>query len=235
MAEEIKKLLPETLEKDLQDNEEICPVCHGLGILKRDYHFGVKEDDAVKAFKLNWYDNEYLTLCPNCYFGVVKTCKYCGKILPKNYNNCICDGFIKEEKEKRRIKYQETIAKAKEVDAESVYTYLYDEQTNHYFSEIEDFIDEYKDNTEFENDEEMIANLPEVLWVCSKEEITMDAGQIIEDACEELHEDARDCISNKDEKEFQEFLDKWCEQQHGTTTFYPCYKEYVRVKKEWFD
>lgn len=34
VAEEIKKILPVTLEKDLQDDEIICPVCHGLGILK---------------------------------------------------------------------------------------------------------------------------------------------------------------------------------------------------------
>lgn len=44
---------------------------------------------------------------------------------------------------------------------------------------------------------------------------------------------ARENIS--DEKELQEFLDKWCDKQTGTTTYYPCYKEYVRVKKEWFD
>ena len=60
-----------------------------------------------------------------------------------------------------------------------------------------------------------------------------DEDIIIENACDELHEDARDNIS--DEKELQEFLDKWCEKQTGTTTYYPCYKEYVRVKKEWFD
>ena len=239
VTDEIKKILPVTLEKDLQDDEIICPVCHGFGILKQDYRFGVKEDDTEKAFKLNWYDNEYLTLCPNCYFGRIKTCKYCGKPLQKQTNRCSCDGYRKQEAEEKRIRYQETINKAKEVDVDSVTTYLYDEQTDHYFSEIEDFVNEYKDSTEFENDEEMIANLPEVLWVCTKEEITMDAGQIIEDACEELHEDARDCISNKDEKQLQEFLDKWCEKQSEkqseTTTYYPCYKEYVKVQKEWFD
>ena len=32
VVDEIKKILPVTLEKDLQDNEIICPVCHGLGI-----------------------------------------------------------------------------------------------------------------------------------------------------------------------------------------------------------
>ena len=35
VVDEIKKILPVTLEKDLQDNEIICPVCHGFGIKKR--------------------------------------------------------------------------------------------------------------------------------------------------------------------------------------------------------
>ena len=48
VEEEIKKILPITLEKDLQDDEIICPACHGLGILKQDYRFGVKEDDTEK-------------------------------------------------------------------------------------------------------------------------------------------------------------------------------------------
>ena len=68
-----------------------------------------------------WYEtskaaNEYLTLCPNCYFGRVKTCKYCGKPLPKQTNRCNCDEYRKQEAEEKRIKYQETINKAKEIE-----------------------------------------------------------------------------------------------------------------------
>ena len=156
VADEIKKILPVTLEKDLQDDEIICPVCHGIGILKQDYRFGVKEDDTEKAFKLNWYDNEYLTLCPNCYFGRIKTCKYCGKPLPKHTNRCSCDGYREQEAEEKRIKYQETIEKANEVDINELPkdTWFYDEQTDDYFSDIEGFVDSYKDYSEFENDEE---------------------------------------------------------------------------------
>ena len=46
MTDEIKKILPVTLEKDLQDDEIICPVCHGIGILKQDYRFGHDLTDA---------------------------------------------------------------------------------------------------------------------------------------------------------------------------------------------
>lgn len=233
VEEEIKKILPITLEKDLQDDEIICPVCHGLGILKQDYRFGVKEDDTEKNFKLNWYDNEYLTLCPHCYFGRLKTCKYCGKVLSKGLNRCDCEDFLEQEREEKRIKYQETINKAKEIDIESVFTYLYDEKSNEYFSDIDEFITYYEDVADFKNDEEMLKKLPEILWVCEEAMLSMDADSIIDNACDELHEDARENIS--DEKELQEFLDKWCAKQSGTTSYYPCYREYVRVQKEWFD
>ena len=239
VAEEIHKILPVTLEKDLQDDEIICPVCHGLGILKQDYGFGVKEDDTEKAFKLNWYDNEYLTLCPNCYFGRIKICKYCGKPLQKQTNRCSCDGYREQETEEKRIKYQETIEKAKEIELKDASEYIYDEKSEQYFCDKFSFVDHWWDLylegghycSNF--DEYFEKYVPKVLWNCEVVKISMDADSIIENACDELHEDARDNISG--ERELQEFLDKWCAKQTGTTTYYPCYKKYVRVKKEWFD
>ena len=240
VADEIKKILPVTLEKDLQDDEIICPICHGLGILKQDYRFGVKEDDTEKAFKLNWYDNEYLTLCPNCYFGRIKICKYCGKPLPKQTNRCSCDGYKEQEAEEKRIKYQETIEKAKEIELKDTSYYVYDEQSDKYFTDEDEFVEYWldcflnnDDEDTFQFDEYFEKYIPKVLWNCEVVKISMDADSIIENACDELHEDARDNISDK--KELQEFLDKWCEKQTGTTTYYPCYKEYVKVQKEWFD
>ena len=240
VADEIKKILPVTLEKDLQDDEIICPVCHGLGILKQDYGFGVKEDDTEKAFKLNWYDNEYLTFCPNCYFGVIKTCKYCGKPIQRNSNRCDCNEYKEQESEEKRIKYQEIINKAKEIELKDTSYYVYDEQSDKYFTDEDEFVDYYMQNYSdgsggyYSNfDEYFEYEIPKVLWNCEEVKISMDADSIIENACEELHEDARDNISN--EKELQDFLNKWCAKQTGTTTYYPYYKEYVKVQKEWFD
>ena len=238
VKEEIKKILPVTLEKDLQDNEEICPVCHGLGIVKRDYPFGV-QDELSQKFKLEWYDNQYLTLCLNCYFGVVKHCGYCGKQLIKGSNRCNCNGYKQYERQQQEIKQQETISKAKEIDLKNAAYYLYDEKSDKYFTDEDEFTEYYWQNyldgsggcSNF--DEYFEYEVPKVLWNCEEVKISMDADNIIENACEELHEDARDCIS--DEKELQEFLDKWCEKQSGTTTYYPYYKEYVKVEKEWFD
>ena len=61
------------------------------------------------------------------------------------------------------------------------------------------------------------------------------ASLVVHDACEQLHEDALESISYDDMKELQNFLDEWCAKQTGTRTLYPCYKEYVKVQKEWFD
>ena len=142
-----------------------------------------------------------------------------------------------KDEEEKRIKYQKTIAKANEVDINDLPegVWFYDEQTDDYFTDIECFVDSYKDCDEFENDEEMIANLPPVLWICGTTDISMDAGSIVGDACEQLHEDALDSISYNDMKELQNFLNEWCTKQTGTRTLYPCYKEYVKVQKEWFD
>lgn len=239
VAEEIKHILPDTLEKDLQDNEEICPVCHGLGIVPGNYQFGVKEDDVEKAFSLNWYKNDYLTFCPNCYFGRIKTCKYCGKSLPRNTNKCDCDGYKEYEEEEKRIKYQKTISRGKEIELKNASNLLYDEESHQFFSDETEFVEHYRQeylqvydgaiswNAYFD------INVPEVLWNCEEIKMSIDADWIIENACDELHEDAKDFIV--DEKELQEFLNKWCAKQIGTTSYYPSYKEYVKVQKEWFD
>lgn len=238
VSEEIKNILPDTLEKDLQENEEICPVCHGLGVVIDNNIYGIRGDTSEAAKKLMFpYNHQAIKFCPNCYNGVIGLCEFCGRQLPKGKLKCGCEQRKEIDDEERKIKYQETIAKAKEIAVENLpeETWLYDEQTDDYFSDIDYFVDAYKDNEDFETEEQMVENLPPVLWVCKSVDIEMDAYSIIENACEELHEDALDSISYDDKKELQKLLDEWCSKQTGTKTAYPCYKEYVKVKKEWFE
>lgn len=49
VQDEVKRLLPETLEKNLTEHEMIYPVCHGLWIIKRNQPFGVKGEKE-------WFD-----------------------------------------------------------------------------------------------------------------------------------------------------------------------------------
>ena len=52
--------------------------------------------------------------------------------------------------------------------------------------------------------------------------MSISADSIIEQACEELHEDARQNVIGEDE--LQDFLDEWCAKQSGTDTFLVDYK-----------
>lgn len=239
VSKEIKNILPDTLEKDLQEHEQICPVCHGLGVVVDDNIYGIKGDTSEASKRSMFpYNHQAIKFCPNCYNGVIQLCQYCGNQIPKRYiDKCDCVQYKAKEEEEKRIKYQEKILKSEEIDIQNIDSdmWFYDEQTNDYFSDIDSFVDVYKDYDENESDEEMMNNLPEVLWLTDHVNISMDADSIIESACEELHEDAYESISYEDKKELQTVLDEWCSKQTGTRTVYLNYKMYVRVRKEWFE
>ena len=239
VSDEIKNILPETLKKDLQDHEEICPVCHGLGVVVDNNIYGIKGDTSDAAKKSMFpYNHQAIKFCPNCYNGVIRLCRYCGKQIPKGYiDRCGCEQYKQKEEEERRIKYQEKISKADEVDFEDINSdmWLYDEQTDDYFSDVDSFVDAYKDFDEYESEEEIMNNLPKILWLTDPVDISMDADYIISSACEDLHEDAYENISSEDRRELQNILDEWCKKQTGTRTVYPNYKRYVRVRKGWFE
>ncbi len=238
VLEEIKHILPDTLEKDLQDNEEICPVCNGLGVVLDNNVYGIKGNTSEAAKKSMFpYNHQAIKFCPNCFNGVIRLCQYCGKQIRKgSINYCDCEQYKAKEEEEKRIKYQERISRAEEVSIEDIDSemWFYDEQTDDYFSDIDYFVDSYKDSDEYESDKEMMNHLPEVLWLTDSVDISIDADSIIENACEELHEDASENISGADRKELQDMLDEWCKKQVGARTVYPNFKKYVRVRKEWF-
>ena len=242
LSEEISKVLPDTLEKDLQDNEAICPTCSGLGIVAFHNRYGIEGDisEIAKKFRLP-YDRQALSFCPDCFNGVIKLCEYCGKPFRKGWLACDCEHYQEQKRQEKATKYQETIAKAKAVDIKSVTTYLYDEETDNYFPDDGEFA-EYYWQRYFDNksdyhsfDEYFEQKVPSVLWVCSESSISINVYDTVENACEELHEEAMDSIGSKDMKDLQTMIDDWCGKQTGTLTYYPCYKEYVRVDRKWFD
>lgn len=79
-----------------------------------------------------------------------------------------------------------------------------------YFSEIETLID----YCIVEGDE-----IPDFIYGTDSEIISFNAENLIIDACDALWEGAYDSISTEDIEELQDFLDKWCEKQTGTTSF----------------
>lgn len=98
-------------------------------------------------------------------------------------------------------------------------TYL---QFDEYYDTVDDFFDDYAVNY---IDKEVYTK-PMRLWVCSVEKMHIDANNVADNACEELHEDA---YEQCDIGSLQNLLDVWCKDQTGTTTYYPCYKQYVKI------
>lgn len=224
IEETVKMMFPKKLIKDLQEDERICPTCHGLGMRLENNVYGIHGDTSEATKKERFpYKHQALSFCPDCYNGVQKLCKYCGNPFKlKGYYHCDCEGFKKAEEEKRITKYNKTIAKAKEVQESDVKTMLYCEEFDKYYDSTDDFFEEYSG----EYSDEEIYMKPEFLWVCSMAEIRIDADSVIENACDDLHEDASE---NCDYGSLQKALNEWCKEQTGTTTYYPCYKEYVKI------
>lgn len=224
VVETVQKMLPKVLIKDLLENERICPVCRGLGMRIVDNVYGIKGDTSKAArYKKFPYKHQSLSFCRSCFNGVQELCKFCGEPFKQpGYRHCDCEGFKKAEDKKRIKKWEETIAKAKEIQETNVTTMLYCEELDHYYDTVVDFFDDYECNY----DDEQIYTRPDRLWICSVTEISLDADSIIESACDDLHEDAKEsCDGNS----LQKLLDGWCKKQSGTITYHPCYKEYVMI------
>lgn len=239
VKETIKQILPEYLEKDLLYNEKICPICCGLGYVIDNNRYGIKGDVSDTAkISMFPYNHQSIKFCPNCFNGVIKVCEYCGKQIQRSsIDSCNCDQYKAKQELKKRIKYRAKINKATEIKLKEVNnadTYFYDDKTDDYFATIVDFVDAYKYMEDFESDEDMMNNLPEVLWFCNSKDIYIDANSIVEQACEDLHEDAFENIFETDLKELQNILNEWCKKQTGTRTLFPDYSRYVKVDKNWF-
>lgn len=197
------------LQKDLQDDEEICPVCHGTGVVIRDNAFGV-DDNKNERFP---YKQQTIESCVNCYNGVVKTCGSCGKLLSNRYSECNCEESMKtkneEQKQRNITNAQKLYDKAEKIslnDALKKFTYLYVEETDQFLPDDGDEIDE----------------VPIEYHIFGTETQTMsiDAYDIVENACEEMGEDAMDRVNDTDS--LQDIINEWID-KNGTSCYVPNY------------
>ena len=220
----IQETFPKILIKNLTEHERICPVCNGLGMRIEDNIYGIKGDISEAGRKYHFpYKHQALSFCRSCYNGVQSLCPYCGQPYKNQaYLHCDCEGQKKADEEERIKKWNEKVLKAVQVDEKDVDTMLYCEEFDEYYDTVDDFFEDYCCNYSDED----IHNRPERLWVTSIEKIFIDAANVIEDACTNLHDDA---YEQCDEGSLQELLDDWCKKQTGTTTYYPCYKQYVVI------
>lgn len=222
LHEVIQKFFPKILVKDLTEHEKICPVCKGLGMRIEDNIYGIKDDISEVGIKYRFpYKHQALSFCRSCFNGVQRLCPYCGQPYKnQSYMHCDCEGQKKSDEEERIKKWNEKVSKAIPVDKKDVDTMLYCEEFDKYYDTVDDFFDDYACNHDVETEK------PLILWVTSVEKIYIDAANIVEDACSDLHEDA---YEQCDEDSLQKLLNDWCKEQTGTTTYYPSYKQYVVI------
>lgn len=204
---------------ELKANQIHCNFCGGIGwVLK---------------------DEKWLESCPHCSRGIIDCCPHCGKPYTKRYiHNCDNPDCIKMERiEKEKedaLKEAVRYIKAEHLESDGAFeefTMLYSDLypwNEGYFSEWDDFFTAWNEYHYCEKPEDR----PKYVWATSPIEMSIDATTIIEMATDDLHEDAMDYISSKDRQELQDYLNKWCKKQTGTTTYYVDYNKTVRIPWE---
>lgn len=228
--ETLKKLAGATLEFDIAPGERICGACGGIGVVKRTLPYG----PGVARLQGRLYQNQILAPCPNCHHGTVKVCPHCGADIPVRVRqHCCCDAAVRAREEARRAKDRDAYEKARRIEPDTAEALamgmlFYEGAPNEGF--VHD-MDEFLDWWETEHAEEDAR--PEYIWGTKPVRLIIDAQRIVEQACENLHEDAIDSISNEDMTRLENFLDEWCGMQDKATSYLQ--DDTVLVRVPWED
>lgn len=199
------------LIKDLQEDEAICEDCKGTGLRIEDNVYGLGEKGKA-PFP---YKHQSISFCQHCYNGVVNLCPHCGKILGQR-TQCDCTGYMKAKYEEETIKEKECFEKAKKITYEEyIKQYpnymIFDPNTDEFYSELEDLEDHYASNG---------LELPKYVYGTNSHSICLDIDNLIENACDDLYEDAYDRIEGYED--LQAAMYKFSKQnEQNTMTFDP--------------
>ena len=230
-AEYIKNLVNINLQKDLCDDEEVCPYCHGTGMTVYNHSYGLSDDPDRTINRLFPYRHQSITFCRHCYDGVVHRCKLCGEILPKGMSKHYCaqqqEADRKERAAKEMAEFENAPIAPEEVVDSCFYLYSNDYPNNEgYFCDWDEFFESWHEEHD-ENDDR-----PEFVWITEPVEMSVDVQDIIENATYNLYEDASEDITSEARKELQDFIDGWCKRCGVGTTYYESHKYKVRIPWE---
>ena len=205
------------LEKHLSKNEEICENCGGLGMKVDNNVFGIKGYKHSKGITFP-FNNQSLSFCPSCYNGIRKRCEHCNKLIAKSWTVCNCETARKQKADKEELEAKKRWNKIPKISLENAlanYGMLYVEDFDEYVAStaFEDWVEYQRDEDEFFDPKDLR------IYITRCESIYLSAADIIENASEDLHEDAE--VSNEATDQLQNFLDQWCkENSSGTQTYY---------------
>ena len=156
-----------------------------------------------------------------------KKCERCGVEIPHNAFYTLCNKCRAEkEREEELHRFEKarkyTLKSAPPERCEMMYSdsYGYNEG---YFSEIEELEEYCEDN-------DII--MPDYVWCTSSHQLNIDIDSVVESECEDLHEDAYEWIAQKDIDELRTFVNRWCEKQTTTRTFYVDYSAVIVLNKK---
>ncbi|MGF7012007.1 hypothetical protein M2146_002561 [Lachnospiraceae bacterium PF1-22] len=189
------------MPKQPKENQMLCEDCNGIGWL-------VGEGEIAQCNKCQGR-------------GLIDLCKLCGRPTNGYCRSEKCEEERRQREESRRyekaikMKFEDVPDEHKEMMFSDVYS------GDGYFTDFEEL---------FEYCDDLDIPYPKYVWSTSSMDITLDAQDIVERACEELHEDAFEQI--KDLDELQDFLDVWCAKQKGTTCYVDDGKYAIEVPKE---
>ena len=228
----IKDLINANLVKDLYDNEEICPTCHGTGMVINNNVYGLKSEGYSNPSVRFPYLHAAITFCPNCYNGIVHRCKYCGEIMDRISLKHNCEKQLEEDRKLEKEQEDYRLLKAPVLpDKEArLMACLYSDDistNNGYFFEWEDFFEDWFENHD-SNDPK-----PEYVWSTIGIEPKLDAADIAEIAVENSYDDAIFDISESSIKDLQHILNNWLTYCGVGTTY--CVDYRYKIKIPWED
>ena len=222
-------VIPRVIIKDLAENEEICPTCRGLGVVLSPNRYGLP-DEHKSLHEYFPYRNEAFRYCPTCINGVVRLCVYCRMPITSGYG-CQCPD-AKAEKAAERVREREA---RWEKSSKITYRMACDRYNVLYLDDCEEFVssDNVLDVVRDYAARKINPVIVKHIYGTERTRIAFNANQIIEDACEDLHDDAQDSICLMATDEMQRFLDRWADQHgDGTVTYWPDYSVGVILESE---
>lgn len=95
-----------------------------------------------------------------------------------------------------------------------------------YFFDWDEFFEDWFENHEPDDVK------PVYVWITEPVEMSVDVQNIIENATDDLYEDASEDITSEARKELQDFVDGWCKRCGVGTTYYESHKYKVRIPWE---
>lgn len=207
------------LQQDILEGQQLCKTCGGVGLVIREYPFYVGGERLKDMIELH---RRWVGPCPDCYAGVQHVCKHCGKGYRQELQHN-CDGARAERDAEHDRKIREKAEKATKFTVEEAIAagvpFLFSEGLDRYLS--------WDELGDLEPEEQCQLG---IVWACEQTQIGLNAHDILETACDDLHEDAVEYIPDAAKKELQDFLSAWVDKYgRHTITYYPDYTRVVVI------